>query len=214
MSIFKNSNVPSEVRIKQITTMMEMQDAMNSKVNPDWKNAGNDWCRAIWIECAEMADHYGWKWWKKQTPDTAQVHMELVDIFHFGLSKLILDRESAGNIFVRLVDFKSTSYSFLERVEHFVANVLDGKVFPVRQFAGLMSGVDMTFDDLYRQYVGKNVLNFFRQDHGYKTGEYRKHFSDGREDNEHLVEILNELPADSPTFKDDVYAALATRYEA
>src|SRR5690606_8180144 len=132
MSIFKNSNVPSEVRIKQITTMMEMQDAMNSKVNPDWKNAGNDWCRAIWIECAEMADHYGWKWWKKQTPDTAQVHMELVDIFHFGLSKLILDRESAGNIFVRLVDFKSTSYSFLERVEHFVANVLDGKVFPVR----------------------------------------------------------------------------------
>jgi hypothetical protein len=26
-----------------------------------------------------MLDHYGWKWWKKQTPDTEQVILELVD---------------------------------------------------------------------------------------------------------------------------------------
>ena len=36
-------------------------------------------------------DHYGWKWWKKQSPDTEQVKLELVDIWHFGLSQLILE---------------------------------------------------------------------------------------------------------------------------
>ena len=38
----------------------------------------------------------------------------------------------------------------------------------------------------------KNVLNKFRQDNGYKTGEYSKVWF-GKEDNVHLEEILNKL---------------------
>ena len=72
--------------VKQIETMLQLQEAMNIKVNPDWNNKGFEWYRAIWIECGEMLDHYGWKWWKKQTTDLPQVQLELVDIFHFGLS--------------------------------------------------------------------------------------------------------------------------------
>ena len=62
--------------------MLQLQEAMNIKVNPDWQNQGFEWYRAIWIECAEMLDHYGWKWWKKQDVDLPQVQLELVDIFH------------------------------------------------------------------------------------------------------------------------------------
>ena len=53
-------------------------------------------------------------------------------------------------------------------------------------FATIMHLIEMDFDALYRSYVGKNVLNFFRQDHGYKEGTYVKNWA-GREDNEHLV---------------------------
>ena len=71
------------------------------------------------------------------------------------------------------------------------------------------SGLD--FDSLYRQYVGKNVLNFFRQDHGYKDGSYIKVW-DGREDNVHLVEILAELDSQANDYADLVYVSLKTRY--
>jgi len=60
-------------------------------------------------------------------------------------------------------------------------------------------------------YVGKNVLNFFRQDHGYKDGSYIKVWQ-GREDNEHLAELLSQLDSESASFKDQVYQELQTRY--
>jgi hypothetical protein len=59
--------------------------------------------------------------------------------------------------------------------------------------------------------VGKNVLNFFRQDHGYKEGTYIKVWG-GREDNEHLVEICARLDIVSSTFQQDVYQGLKQRY--
>jgi len=79
-------------------------------------------------------------------------------------------------------------------------------------FWDLLHAAGMDFDDLYRQYVGKNVLNFFRQDHGYKEGSYIKLWQ-GREDNEHLVEILAELNSDTSNFGDQVYQSLLQRYQ-
>ena len=73
----------------------------------------------------------------------------------------------------------------------------------------LASGLD--FDSLYSSYVGKNVLNFFRQDHGYQEGSYVKTWA-GREDNEHLVELLQGLDQGAADYADAVYAALSVRY--
>jgi len=56
------------------------------------------------------------------------------------------------------------------------------------------------------------VLNFFRQDNGYKDGSYIKVWA-GQEDNEHLVEVVQQLDSSRATFSDDVYQALAQRYE-
>lgn len=66
--------------------MLELQDSINSLINKEWRHAHNPWYRAIWTECAELMDHIGWKWWKKQEIDIEQAQIELIDIWHFGLS--------------------------------------------------------------------------------------------------------------------------------
>ena len=78
-------------------------------------------------------------------------------------------------------------------------------------FGNIMQLIEMDFDQLYRMYVGKNVLNFFRQDHGYKEGNYIKVWQ-GREDNEHLAELLTLLDSESAEFKNEVYQELQARY--
>ena len=69
----------------------------------------------------------------------------------------------------------------------------------------------MDWKELFCQYVGKNVLNFFRQDHGYKEGSYDKHWH-GREDNEHLVEVMTEIDSEHPEFQQMLYQSLKDRY--
>lgn len=200
---------------QQLLKMLEMQDAMNARVTAHWRAEGYPWYRAIWVECAEMLDHYGWKWWKKQSPDMEQVILELVDIWHFGLSDLLQNNNDANAIAQSLSQSiqtqKAGTDDFKDALEAFVAKVLSDKTFDVEGFCRVMAVAGLSFEQLYVQYVGKNVLNFFRQDNGYKDGTYRKLWS-GREDNEHLVEVLLALDASSDTFQADVYEALNARY--
>ena len=199
---------------QQIETMLELQDSMNSKVHADWRTQNFEWYRAIWIECAELLDHYGWKWWKKQQPDIDQIALELVDIWHFGLSILLLKGHSSEQLSELLVNsFSSVTDSgdFPLDLEAFTANTLINKDFDIAGFALLMKGINMDFDQLYVGYVGKNVLNFFRQDHGYQEGSYHKQWG-GKEDNEHLVEIVASLNTCSATFKDDLYKEMEIVY--
>jgi dimeric dUTPase (all-alpha-NTP-PPase superfamily) len=201
---------------QQIQIMLELQDSMNTKVTANWREQGYEWYRAIWIECAELMDHYGWKWWKKQTPDTEQVALELIDIWHFGLSILLQSGEAQDAIVARLQNelrITTEQADFRLDLEAFAGATLADRQFHIDLFGRLMAGVDMSFDQLFRGYVGKNVLNFFRQDNGYKDGSYRKHWHDGREDNEHLVEVLQSLDAAKLSFKDELYEALKARYD-
>ena len=64
-----------------VETMARMQESYNCEVHPDWRNQGYPFYRAVWVECAELLDHYGWKWWKHQRPDLEQVKLEIVDIW-------------------------------------------------------------------------------------------------------------------------------------
>jgi hypothetical protein len=59
--------------------------------------------------------------------------------------------------------------------------------------------------------VGKNVLNIFRQDHGYKSGSYINIWN-GREDNEHLIEVLEFIDPNSGNVRNALYQSLKTRY--
>ena len=199
---------------QKLRVMLEMQDAMNARVNPDWRAAGNAWYRAIWTECAEMLDHYGWKWWKHQEPDLEQVRLELVDIMHFAMSDYLLREDTvdaaAGRIEAELSVARGND-DIRAAIETMAQSTIVHESMHFADFANIMRLIEMDFDQLYRSYVGKNVLNFFRQDHGYKDGSYVKLWQ-GREDNEHLVELLTGLDSDRPDFRDRVYAGLQERY--
>ncbi|MFT5693124.1 MAG: dimeric dUTPase (all-alpha-NTP-PPase superfamily) [Oceanicoccus sp.] len=198
-------------------TMLGMQDKMNQKVHSDWANQNFEWYRATWIECGELIDHYGYKWWKKQTPDMDQVKLEAIDIWHFGMSALFGESRSCEQIADEMVSqlqgYKYQGQGVREATEALASDCLVSRSFSVVLFWDLLNSVEMSSDDLYRQYVGKNVLNFFRQDNGYKDGSYVKQWH-GREDNEHLVEVLSELDSQSVDFRDNVYSALQQRYNS
>lgn len=196
-------------------TMLDMQDSMNQRVHPQWFTQNYEWYRAIWIECGELIEHYGYKWWKKQEPDMEQVQLEVIDIWHFGMSALFCADKTKEQIADEMVSaLEGYNYSGVDlrtATESLAQDSLASKGFSVKLFWDLLHSADLDFDQLYKQYVGKNVLNFFRQDHGYKDGTYIKQWQ-GREDNEHLVEILSQLDTTSSSFRDDVYAGLTQRY--
>lgn len=195
-------------------SMLDLQDKMNSKVHPEWQKQGYEWYRAIWTECAELMDHHGWKWWKKQTPDTHQIKLEIVDIWHFGLSILLASGKPSDQLADELESkwqSAGTTDNFLEAVEALAQDTLASKDFSVSLFCQLMELCNFSFVELYHQYVGKNVLNFFRQDHGYKDGTYHKVWH-GKEDNEHLAEILASLEGTQGDLQGIVYQELQSRY--
>lgn len=198
----------------KLLIMLEMQDAMNARVNPEWRQANNAWYRAIWTECAEMLDHYGWKWWKHQQPDLDQVRLELVDIFHFAMSDYLLGGTDNNEVAERILSELSEPASatdIREAIESMAQSTIDRKSMHFSEFSNVMQLIDMDFGQLYRLYVGKNVLNFFRQDHGYQDGSYTKNWQ-GREDNEHLTELLGKLDSESDSFQDNIYQGLKRRY--
>lgn len=210
----------------QLVSMLELQDGMNSKVNPDWVAANNNWYRAIQVEGVEAIEHHGWKWWKKQGCDMAQLRMELVDIWHFMLSAVIqnkrgnvalakLDMMAELNLYQKTVQFDNQYYllaqlSLLDKLDLLVG-LATARRTSLALFDSLLADCGMDWPMLFKQYVGKNVLNVFRQDHGYKAGTYIKIW-DGREDNEHLVEVLEVIELDSATVRDELYDALKARY--
>ena len=208
--------------------MLALQANMNTKVDPNWITARYPYLRAVAIEGAEAIEHHGWKWWKKQDKDLSQLQMELVDIWHFILSEILLRNDdnqltpleyllsalSDANS-LQLIELDNTAYKLNEtdlvtKLELLIAISIARRI-DLGLFESIMRDCELTWTDLFCQYVGKNVLNMFRQDNGYKEGTYRKMW-EGREDNEHLVEILESLDPDLPSFKDEIYSALTNTY--
>jgi len=212
-----NHEHDDERAIAMLSTMAKMQEEHNHQVHPQWRTQNYEYYRAVWVECAEMLDHFGWKWWKKQVPDLPQVKLELVDIWHFGLSELIRADTLTDEIGVTLsqVEIADTADAgaFRLAIEDLAASPLSNHCFDMTAFIEAMRTLPMSYSELFAMYIGKNVLNQFRQNNGYQTGEYRKLWQ-GREDNEHLVEILTALQDDPVDLPGRIYAALTERYTA
>ncbi len=201
--------------LDMLRTMARMQEAHNEQVHPDWRTQGYEYYRAIWVECAELLDHFGWKWWKRQHPDIDQVKLEIVDIWHFALSDLLRADALSDEVAAPLVFEPATGagdpLAFRNAVEKLAQTTLVARAFRMEPFVEVMRSLPMGYQELFSLYVGKNVLNNFRQDHGYKSGEYQKLWA-GREDNEHLVEALEGLSCDPDDVPDTLYAELKARY--
>ncbi|WP_456399636.1 dUTP diphosphatase [Persephonella sp.] len=221
--------------INEIRDMLELQDQLNKKINENWKKirSSEDFARAVWTECAELLESLPWKWWKKQEPDMDNVEIEVVDIWHFILSQILLENNSleeslnssAVELFIKGIneDFSNVDVSgeyinhylgeidrikkiiFLtERVaESFLKNNLKEGTF----FFGLLVKNSMSFKKLYLLYIGKNILNHIRQEKGYRSGNYKK-LINGLEDNQYLFNIVKEV-----NNKDDLEKKIREAFE-
>lgn len=208
--------------------MLAMQSQMNSKICTDWVKEDFPYLRAVIIEGAEAIEHYGWKWWKKQQCDTAQLQMEIVDIWHFILSAILIRTKNDQDVAMRLLlsvndnqqgsnqiefdgkVYQLSSLSLLAKLELLIGVSVSRRI-ELELFSALLKDCKMDWGILFQQYVGKNVLNFFRQDHGYKDGSYLKEWQ-GKEDNEHLVEVMNYLDSRDSSYPEKLYQLLEARY--
>lgn len=199
---------------------LNLQNTFNAVVNPDWRKAGYNWRRAMWIESAELVDHMGYKWWKNlDAPwDQKQVLLEVVDIFHFLLSDVMLDRRNGVDL---MNSYKYATHHFyaptkelkIKIVEEFVAACLDQSTLQT-MFFQMMLSLDIKLEDLVKYYLGKNALNKFRQDNGYKQGTYHKSWmfqGEIIEDNKVLEHILE---SSGVTNFDTIYGELKTIYQS
>ena len=115
------------------------------------------------------------------------------------------------------MEFDGKTYCFdkidlVGRIELLIGLSVSRRV-DIPLFSAILIDGQMSWEDLYRQYTGKNVLNMFRQDKGYQTGSYQKNWG-GREDNEHLVEIISALDVKAEGFRGEIYIQLNERYMA
>jgi len=188
----------------KILLMLQLQNQLNEATNGEnWlrgvtKNGKKiDWRRCIYMECAEMIDSFSWKHWKSihQEANWENLQIEVVDVWHFIMSLAIeyyssthrggiedLALNIANSQEFTLDDEENDEFAsqdeVIEKVENIMRLVLSEDELELEwliiEFFELveMSGLDMR--TLYKLYVGKNILNQFRQDNGYKEGTYIK----------------------------------------
>lgn len=203
-----------------VDIMLTMQDEMNTVVHPEWKDKDWNWLRACWIEAAEMSDHIGYKWWKNSPPDYPQAKMELIDIWHFLLSWWLAstkDTVVSRDELIIMFTYRATErrkvkveqgddenvvrVQLLNAIDEFVHHCTSGNGDLV-SFFDIMELLDMSPMELYSTYVGKNTLNRFRQENGYKEGTYIKIW-DGEEDNVYLQHLLDNCQLEDLSLMSD-----------
>ncbi len=219
--------------------MIQLQQQLNDATNGEnWEEGVTqngkviNWKRCIYMECAEMIDSFSWKHWKSihDEPDWENLQIEVVDVWHFVMSLALQEyaREFKGSaeelaLYISELDAYDTlkqetvfaaPEQIMTQVERIMYNVLAPDHFDVSElieyFLQLcyMSNLDLA--SLYRLYIGKNVLNQFRQDHGYKMGTYTKVWHD-KEDNLVMKLIWEEQGELTPK---ELYRQLEQQYNA
>ena len=204
--------------MNRILQMLELQQELNDATNgKNWEDGltKNDkkinWRRCIYLEAAELIESYPWKHWKNidASPDYENIKIEIVDIWHFIMSEALrlYKVENLGSIsdiattITSMQGFDSfleenkgeqlDTYSEIELVEEMIKTLFCNADINalVISFLNMSSKLNLKLPELYKLYIGKNILNKFRQNHGYKEGSYIKEWN-GKEDNVLMQEIL------------------------
>jgi len=202
-----------ELEDHKIEEMYRLQDKLNCDTNGvNWAKSGItkegreiNWLRCIYMKTAEAIDSFNWKHWKdiNAVTDTNHLKVLLVDIWHFmisehisrcGLTKAIEQAlyyfNTLKDVSENMVDEADTLY-FLEEM---MKQAPHGE-FPYIEFLQAVGQVDgFSMQELYKLYIGKNCLNQFRQDFGYKNGDYIRVWN-GKEDNIYMQLALDENPS-------------------
>jgi len=219
--------------LRDILEMLRLQQRLNDSTNGEnWEygvtKSGKviDWNRCIYMEVAELINSYPWKHWKDidAKADYENIKIEIVDIWHFVMSEAlrVYRVEERGDIdmlardisnIALSIDGKSIDHSNIYREIGLVEEILNS-IFSKSGIDDLISKffkvVDIALDrdELYRLYIGKNVLNIFRQNNGYRDGTYLKVWGD-REDNVVLQDIVD---SNRDITADTLYSKLEIEY--
>ena len=217
----------------KLEEMFLLQKKLNDSTNGNnWELCVNkfgkeiNWLRCIHMEVAELIESTPWKHWKNinSEPDMNNIHVELVDIWHFLMSYILQETnvpravslvnthciyEASQDVDVNLMVKEAEKLSY-------ISLAIDTGNMP--SFSGIERFIDqffrcckisgLSFMWLQKLYIGKNCLNQFRQDNGYKEGHYIKVWN-GNEDNVVMVSLLEKM--DDVSF-DDLYAKLREEY--
>ena len=221
--------------MSKIASMLELQQQLNDATNgKEWEEGVTaqgkiiNWKRCIYLECAELVESYPWKHWKdiSAPADTENIKIEVVDIWHFVMSEVLrLNRgrdieeiakeiKSLQNFCIIQDEAKEIDDNHLEQIaniEDFIKTIFMEASWQdiLEKYLTILAQSGLNVDSLYSLYIGKNILNQFRQDHGYKDGTYKKLWGNV-EDNVVMQEILKEHPNITPY---ELYDALKERYE-
>jgi len=223
--------------LNRILQMLELQQELNDATNGlNWEDGTTkngkkiDWRRCIYLEAAELVESYPWKHWKNidASPDYANIKIEIVDIWHFVMSEALrlYKIEKIGSIsdistaVTKMQGFdeflkaeqgkKLDTYEEISLVEDmikilFCENDINSLLI---SFLTMASKLNLKLPELYELYIGKNILNKFRQNHGYKEGSYIKEWNK-KEDNVVMQEILASKSNITP---EALYEALESKY--
>ncbi len=224
----------------KILLMLQLQAQLNDATNgEDWTKGVTkngkiiNWKRCIYMECAEMIDSFSWKHWKSinKEPDWDNLQIEVVDVWHFIMSLAIenysinlkggiedLAINIANSETFSTIDIKGTYFDSQDNVIQKVENLIRISISKdeldleglIAEFFDLVVISGLNLETLYSLYVGKNILNQFRQDNGYKDGSYIKIWN-GDEDNVVMQKIFKENSNIKPEL---LYKELAKLYLA
>lgn len=208
----------------KVRSMFELQNKLNSLIHPEWQSQKDwDFQRAIMVELNELMDHYGYKWWKAQSPNLEQCQLEVIDIAHFHISHLQQTGYNPSDMlstFYYVSDFSEGILPFevdnspenIRRLIDFCVGLAANKEFNSKALGALMVVFDISPHELCDKYILKNTLNIFRANNGYKQGTYKKTWN-GKEDNEVLMDIFGKLDKTNTDIALKLYEELEEEYK-
>jgi hypothetical protein len=211
--------------------MFELQNRLNNNTNGiEWisgitnKNRTINWYRCIYMETAEAIDSLNWKHWKdiNKKDDIENLKIEVVDIWHFIMSQIIKNNkcniEKSYKETYQIFKIINEQYTFnkdkkdkylINNLENLIRETINDEINLSTFFLILFSIEGFKMDDVYKLYLGKNCLNEFRQNHGYKDGTYIKLWNN-KEDNVYMQNILEK---NNNISFDELYNELETIYK-
>lgn len=238
--VFKELEDSSSFASK-INEMFLLQKKLNDNTNGlNWELCVNkfgkeiNWLRCIHMEVAELIESTPWKHWKNISSDSdlENIKIELVDIWHFIMSYLLqetnipqavkltndlcryeVDPKDSVDIASLVTASEQLSFISLSIQTGNTSSQATNEML-ISQFFKTCKIAGLSFSTLQKMYIGKNCLNKFRQDNGYKEGTYKKiwiYSNVSEEDNVAMMKIIER--SENISF-DAVYQELETVYKS
>lgn len=229
----------SEAQAKQL---IEHQTQANDVMAGDWVHTDSKqlaYYRAAYIELSEALMEIGYKWWKKEEPDTKKVLFELVDALHFVISDHIRyftkkhrDSDRAAsflmNSFINIyepavehIGVYANKVSSIQTSDLSLQDLCDQAIYStikegrasINWLAVLFERLGISNNQVVYYYLAKNTLNKFRDANGQKEGTYIRKWND-KDDNTYLYAFVDSAIENQTDINvDDIWNYLETSYE-